>query len=238
MKYYVYVSESKINMLFDQIGLSDKEERTTSLEFDLKVLKGRVEKSKGIPANKFKKLNTVIKQLEKEKLVGSITDPSQYIKGCLKMIWTTWSMARLPHSPITFWGHMSEKLTLALAGSKYHLLGEQRRGRTSSGSSPPTILSWLAQELDISKTDFAGKYKRFWKVVDFCAADVPDFLQLKSEVNRVIDQAVYLSHWSGGTIGKYEFIAKLLHRDHWGQGSEGEEVDIILATPLYVALVE
>jgi hypothetical protein len=42
MKYYVYVSESKINMLFEQTATAIQGKREAKLGFDIKLLKGSI----------------------------------------------------------------------------------------------------------------------------------------------------------------------------------------------------
>ena len=235
MKYYVYVSESKINMLFEQIGRHEREDKSRSLEFDIKIFKGKFENSKGVPENKFTKLNAIIKRLEKEKLIGSVTENYPYIKGCIQMTWGTLAAPKLSESPISFWGHWSDNLTLALSGSKYHLLGEQRGSCTDSGSSAPAILSWLVRELEILRTNFPHEYVSFWERADKGSEEIPDYLSNDHKIADTIFEAVKRMI---GDKSKYEFIAKVLKRFHWKNMPAGQEGFIILATPLYVALVE
>lgn len=235
MKYYVYVSESKINMLYDQMGRPEKKERSSTLEFNLKLVKGKFERSKGVPENKFTKLNEAIKGLEKEQLIGSVPEDYPYIRGCIQMKWGTLAAPKLSESPISFWGHWSDNLTLALAGSKYHLLGEQRGSCTDSGSSAPAILSWLVRELEILRTNFPLEYDSFWERADKGSEEIPDYLSTDHKIADTIFEAVKRMI---GDESKYEFVAKVLKRFHWKNMPPGEEGFIILATPLYVALVE
>lgn len=51
MKYYVYVSKSKIEMLFAQVSRSEQERREAFLGFDIGLFEGGRKKSRGIPDN-------------------------------------------------------------------------------------------------------------------------------------------------------------------------------------------
>lgn len=222
-------------MLYNQIGLPKTKVRSTSLQLGPEFLRKKFEKTKDIPENMFTKLNAVIKRLEKDKLIGSVAKDYPYIKGCLQMTWGTLAAPRLSESPISFWGHCSNNLTLALAGSKYHLLGEQRGSCTDSGSSAPAILAWLVRELEILRANFMHEYVPFWEQVNKGNEEIPDYLSNDHKIADTIFEAVKRMI---GDKSKYEFIAKVLKRFHWKNMPPGQEGFIILATPLYVALVE
>ena len=85
MKYYIYVSESKIAMLYSQIGRPEDERHEASVGLDLKILKTEFKESRGVPANSFTKLNTIIAKLAHEGLIGSLHEQQPYIKGSLRM---------------------------------------------------------------------------------------------------------------------------------------------------------
>ena len=108
MKYYLYLSEPKIQMLHAQISVGTERKREASIGFDLKVLKGQVKESRALPETAIPKLLEVIQQLQRSDLVGTIEDPKQYIGGTLQMKWATYGDELFPgdqRSPITFWGH-------------------------------------------------------------------------------------------------------------------------------------
>lgn len=236
MKYYIYISETKLEMLFDQIGHFDQYEKEASLGFDIKVLKGNIKESKGVPVNKFSKLNTVIEKLQKANLIGTITQPKQYIKAKLRMNWATYG----DDSPITFWGYSSNDLALGLAGSKYHLLGEQREGVAHSLSLTVRIVSWLYnhigdilpdQQIANNPSNGGTEYKQVYqRLAPKC----------KNLSEHMIADATYLATTRiSGEQSTFEFIAKVLHHSIWLEGFRSSDIkNIILASPIYVSLEE
>lgn len=241
MKYYVYASESKIDMLFAQISQSEQERREASVGSDLKLFKFEKKFSRGIPENKFTRLNAIIKRLDKEKLIGSFEESLRYIRGTLEMVWATYGDPRV--SLITYWGYLSDTLALGLAGSRYHLLGEQRGGSTASASATHSFVEWVHHDLDISEDDLNKYFEEFSKpyrtihpitpeefrrthVYPFQKTDVADAVWLAANVIK-------------GEKSIFEFIAKVLHRSDWPDGYRNSSIKhIILATPLYVSLEE
>ena len=124
LKYYIYISTSKIEMLYPQI-LSRTACLAGSLDFDLIKLRREATGSRGVPASKFAKLDAIVEELVRSEEVGPIEGGKPYIKGsCLEMVWGTYGC----DAPITFWGHSSGKLIVGLAGSRHHVLGEETRG--------------------------------------------------------------------------------------------------------------
>ena len=57
MKYYVYVSESKIQMLFEQTGAAKKGPREATLGFDIKLLKGSIQEGTAAPVSTYAKMD-------------------------------------------------------------------------------------------------------------------------------------------------------------------------------------
>src|SRR5438093_5085324 len=131
MKYYVYISESKIEMLYSQIGASKDRKKEAVLGFDLKILKGHLKESRQLPDNKFAQLEKVVHELRSSGQVGEITDKKPYIKGGLPMTWASFADSE---SPVTFWGCVTECFALGLAGSRYNVLGQTPDGIAHSHS--------------------------------------------------------------------------------------------------------
>lgn len=228
MKYYIYVSESKIDMLFSQIARSESEEREASLSFDFAVLKGELKEARGIPANKFTKLNTIVKKLNKEGLVGSIEEEKPYIKGSLRMTWV--SLGFMGESPVTFWGYLTRKLALGLAGSTHHLLGEQAKGRADSASLTGPIVSWLLEQFGDSPTGGNNE--------EVQTQTRPRPYTMPLDHHDIANATWLATNNMMGQQSNFEFVAKVLHRSNWPNGFRSSVSDIILATPLYVAMMD
>src|SRR5262245_4239618 len=148
MKYYVYISDSKIEMLYNQIATSTDRSREASIGFDVKVLKGEIKQGRGVPENSVTRLNEVVEALRNSDAVGTIDAPKKYIGGTLPMTWSSygWSYSG-EESPITFWSYSATGIAMALAGSRYNLLGEQRQGNAHSHSLTTTMVQWFLDNL-------------------------------------------------------------------------------------------
>ena len=152
MKYYVYISRTKVEMLHGQIGAAKANTRDASIGFDLKILKGEIKESRPIDHSIYTQLNETVAELDKAGLIGGIESGShQFIRGTCKMAWSRsdrWE-GEAPAQGITLWTHKSdaEKLVLALAGSSYHVLGETRIPGTSSHSATPLIANWIRKNI-------------------------------------------------------------------------------------------
>jgi hypothetical protein len=220
MKYYVYLSDTKLEMLYGQIYASTDEAREASLGFDIKLLKGELKDSRKLPDTRFSQLDRVLKELRKSELVGDIFSEKPYISGELDMVWA--SFAYEDNSPITFWGFADERIALGLAGSRYHIVGERRPdGLAHSHSETGGIMAWLMREFGDTSQEVATTAQE----VDRYGTSVYIWLAA-SEIR--------------GTTHRFEFVAKVLDRESRFKPNEGSdhETNVILATPIYVAQVD
>jgi hypothetical protein len=235
MKYYIYLSESKVSMLYAQISQCTGVKREASLGFDIKLLKGHIKESRGIPEHSFAQLDEVISALNKSDLVGTVKDPKEYIGGCLSMTWCTFGGSfGDKKSPITFWGYCEEShypfsgTVMALAGSKYHLLGEQRAGRAHSHSGTPMMIQWFLENLDDPFENSEESIK-----------DAKHYVGEGAISNDDVTNGAWLAATQAkGHTAKYDFVAKVLHKSDWPEGFRSKTNRVILGSPLYVAFAE
>ena len=81
MKYYIYISTSKIDMLFQQIPISILEKICAELNLNLGIISLTIKSKEDIEGSKMEKLKIVIKYIEKNFKVGSPDQPTEYFKG-------------------------------------------------------------------------------------------------------------------------------------------------------------
>jgi hypothetical protein len=86
MKYYLYVSDTKVDMLFDQLSPRLRDKVATELKIDLKFLSTTFAEEP-MEKNRYRKLEIVSKYIQKNELVGTIDSPDVYFKGELPMHW-------------------------------------------------------------------------------------------------------------------------------------------------------
>lgn len=224
MKYYLYISDSKIEMLYNQIATSTENSREASIGFDLKVLKGEIKQGRGVPENSVTRLNEVVKALRDSDAVGSIDAPKKYIGGNLRMTWSTYGGIG-DESPITFWSYSAPGIAMALAGSKYNLLGEQRPGTAHSHSLTPPMVQWFLDNLQDPVPE-TTKGLAEWDEGELDEYDIANGTWLAATQTKGIKEST-------------EFVARVLHDSKWPQGFRGSDAKrILLASPLYVASVD
>jgi hypothetical protein len=143
------------------------------------------------------------------------------------MIWATyWE----PRSSITFWAHVNRGLVLALAGSAYHVLGEQREGHAASASLTSAIAHWIHSNIEEPFPKDAYEYAQ--KTTTY----------LDGEESKLSDYDIANGVWlaarfAKGQSSRFEFVAKVLHQSKWPDGfRDGKSKRIVLASPLYVSL--
>lgn len=209
-------------MLHGQIGKAKGRKREASIGFDIKLLKGDIKESRDIDDSISVKLSETIKQLDDAGLIGTLRSQRHpFIRASCDMIWATYGWGE---SNITFWGYQRGPLLLALAGSKFHVLGEQRVGTAFSHSLTGAIQSWIYTNIaePFPKGTIASTKEAGWGLLR--DSDIANGMWLGVTQAR-------------GEQNKFEFVAKVLHRSNWPNGFRGSPTKrIILASPLYVAL--
>lgn len=233
MKYYTYVSDTKIEMLYQQVQSSEQLKKEATFGFDIKLLKGQVKESRGIPENRFTKLESIIKQLKKSESIGGLEDKKPYIlmKGLLT--WGTFEdfdHERDSESPITYWGTVRQNAVVGFAGSKHNLLGQQANGYAHSHSLTPAIVNWIYKNLNEPFPEL-GVQRARKNGSRFHSHDLTEY---------DVANAIYLASTQiSGQESNFELLAKVLHDSEWPEGFRHRHINrVVLGTPLYVAFDE
>ncbi len=132
MKYYIYISDTKVDMLYPQIPKSILKQIASSLSIDLKLLGAEINigaKGGSSDETRYSKVQIVSEYIEKHLDVGTIDAASTYFKGTLPMRW-----GLLGDYSIYFTG-ITNRTYIGLGGSLKHVLG------ANSGSAPIGIQS-------------------------------------------------------------------------------------------------
>lgn len=224
MEYYIYISETKIEMLFDQLVKDKSINYEDSLVVDAKIFKKEWKTKRNLPNNLHSKLEKIISNLKMKKMIGSITSEEPYISASMKMKWSDFTDA-----PLTFWTYCSKpkypfgEMAFCLAGSKHHIVGEQRKQEYKSFSLPFAITQWFTHNLD---DYFEENNIRKKSTIDSSKVSEYD-----------IANATWIAATQAeGLEGIFEFTARVLHRSYWENGFRNSETSkIVLATPLYVS---
>lgn len=210
-RYFVYISDAKVDMLLQQIDPGATRKRTAEVSVDLKVLKGKRGVEAAVGADRTERLERVVRHLTDFGDLGSVDEPGQFFWGLLPLRWGP--LVGADGLSLVYFGGRSERTVLGLGGSRSHVFGAPPSGELD----PPLSRSLLPSLLD-----------GIVKAPGIAAAVTED--DGDAEACRSVRQAT-----SGlrGPAQNMEFIAKrLLH----GKTADGETV--LLGSPLYVALVD
>ena len=215
MEYLVYLSKTKIDMLYEQV-----EKKPFEYSFGGQVGLGGVKfnanKNGNTQKNIFQKLEQVISNIPEVKSI--FEEDSQYITGKLSMYWGMLKYTKTA----TFWvGEENNGVChskVLLIGSSQHIIGNNPNGEGVHYSPLAYFLHAFHKELEFNEhlEDVAKMYNNFYiedivsTMYDYCKSDK---LQI-------------LSH--------YKFLAKCLSQSYHTY-NDGTVENLIIATPLYVS---
>ena len=218
MKHYLYVSETKIDILYPQIlkTILDNIDDESNINAGFSsTLTANPDSGKTI----YDKLDLVSSYLEKEGAVGTVDSPNQYFKGMLPMRWGPYGRDEKPQ--LVYFGGITDAGTvLGLGGSIHHVLGTERgSSRAHSHSLSFAIANKLSEELDIPVTP-RDKYEIEGVSRAFALND-ESYLE---SVRLATDQM-------DGPLQNLEFLAQKLIEG-------GDDRKVVFGTPIYVAVAE
>jgi hypothetical protein len=211
-RYFVYISDSKVDMLLQQIDPGATRKRTAEVSVDLKVLKGKRGVQDAVGADRTERLERVVRHLTDFGDLGSVDEPGQFFWGLLPLRWGP--LIGADGFPLVYFGGRTEATVLGLGGSRRHVFGAPPTGELDSPlsrSQLPSLLDGIVKQPEI-------------------AAAVTGEDDGDAEACHTVHRATIDLR---GPAQNMEFIAKrLLH----GTTADGDSV--LLGSPLYVALVD
>jgi hypothetical protein len=214
LKSYEYISETKIDMLFDQLK-KIKIDRESLLGVNLGVVKASIkDKKEDLPLNSpIEKLSPILKKLDDEKLIGDIEQPNKFIKGRFKLKFIVNTSSTDKENDIAFWGGIFNGVTIALIGSIGSLVGAKKNIDYNHNQTFYRVS--LIEAAKDNATYFRETDNMFGKT-KLDDAKVAVGMWLKDFEYYEYDLNDY---------DEYDFVAKVVLSDD----------NFILATPLYVA---
>ena len=147
MKYFVYVSDAKVEMLFAQIPRKITERISAELKVDFKVISLTL-RPDSEPSTRYGKVGVVSAYLHEHEPVGTVAMPKRYIEGTMPFRWTVVGSTAV-------WCGRSQHVMVGLTGAKHHLTG---RGAVSgdlgsiSFDALKSVAGAMAQLADASAT--------------------------------------------------------------------------------------
>lgn len=154
MKHYLYRSDAKIDLLFEQVERPAKETATLEWTVNLPGFKLTSKSERESEHTRTEKMEAVIKALVDRQMVGTIDKPREYFAGRCLMRWGTlrdWGRPEA-ESPLIYFGGRTEKTIFGLGGSSKHIIGNQGCASTDSRSSAPSIIGEILRGMDVPET--------------------------------------------------------------------------------------
>jgi uncharacterized protein DUF7019 len=217
MKYYVYISDSKLDMLYPQIPLGLRDRIAAELRIDLKVAAISLSE-KPSQETRLSRLRLVTDYLERESTIGSLGESGAFVRDVLPMRWGPLQIPGEPDggAPI-FFSAVTESHVVGLGGSLRHVIGATGSAESNSHSALYELLSAIEA---IEARQFSPEREQ------------PADADHDDETAQAVLSTFIVAVQSTGPLQLLEFLAKPLLR------GEIEGKSVTLATPLYVALAE
>ena len=208
LKYYLYISDLKLDMLFPQLSRWDKLKLRFSLRFKDYFLRLDLEGKK----HKYSKLNQLSKHIQKKCDVGTIESPKTYVKDTVKM---KWGIIPLDAGDMVLFFLKKENLIFVLGGTPEHLITEnslQIIEKQSRSDLFNIMLFFKSLEQNYSNQEIEG-------LLQISERDIPEAIEYISSNKQMVEQEL-------------EFLAKIYSDKRY---NDDENIRIIIGSPIYVA---
>jgi len=229
VRYYIYVSPAKVEMLFAQIPQKLLSKITPKFEIDLKLLKAEISPLQS-QQTLYSKVDVVLDYLEQNDLVGSVDQPLGYFRGQLALRWGRYCVFGMDSGAVYFGGSTLSTI-LGVAGSAANVVGSVGTSPSYAGSFAPNIPEILKKELNLKWVNAAG-------------GDTSSASAMSSQNLAAVDAA---SRQMQGPEQRIEFVArKLLWSDDPGVNYDPfkdwinppPRMRVLLGSAIYAALAE
>lgn len=215
MRYYLYISDAKVNMLLPEISPSVKKRLIGELKLNFGVVAGTIRERTDNIYSRVDNLRLVESFIRQNERVASLND---YTGG------EVWLAGTHPCYAVTldddaaavlFIGE-DDRIVLALGGSSNHLIGDDGRNPVSIGWS---FLPRLVQALST-----------FTKMEAAMGGHYPALPEEPGQWHETVQLAIKRCQQSASPLIQIDFLARVLlsHNE--------KQRPFILASPLYVAL--
>jgi hypothetical protein len=119
LRYFIYISDAKLDMLFEQIDLGTRKRISAELGLDFKIVNVSVRQADDPAKTRAYKLSAVERFIDTHHVVGSIKEPgSEYFRGTTDMEWG------FPVADTVCFRGSDEGRSFCLIGSRRHLMQE------------------------------------------------------------------------------------------------------------------
>jgi hypothetical protein len=224
LKYYIYVSDSKVDMLFSQIPRRFLQGLAGELKINLGILSTSL-KQDSVDETRYSKLELVSTYLERNEPIGTIDLPSEWIRSDVRVRWGPYGHGK----DLVYFGGATEETIFGFGGSAKHIIGATGKSFSHSHSATPYLLAALSKELGLT-LPAVESYHGWDQNIDEA-----------SRSSAALDAVDLASTQMKGPRQRVEIVAKRLlsgRRRPDEVEDEFKQSKILLGTPLYVAMKE
>jgi hypothetical protein len=152
LRYYLYVSDAKLDMLFEQIDRSLLKRISAEIKVDLKLASITLKGADNPGPTRMAKLRIVDNYIDAHHNVGDIASPgTEYFRGKMAMQWgwlTHKNSQGEKRLPIVFFRGWDGSHLVMLAGSRRHVLGNPEDSEAyASMSELPSIVAAIGESI-------------------------------------------------------------------------------------------
>ena len=211
MNYFVYISDSKVEMLYEQMPLPIREKLSFELSIDFGVVKAKFANT-----DKETSRTTKLKLIEKfiSKKTGTLLAPRSYFHGEMDMIWGPYH----DYENFVYFGGANENIHVGLGGTLTNCIGVPKKTteEPTSYSLSPYLVSALAKKKELPDPQKAFTSRHRVKKLD----------------EEAISAVVVANSNSLLPRQKMKFLAKRIIS---GSADESDNRPVLIGTPIYVA---
>lgn len=214
MEYYMYISDSKVEMLYEQIPWARREEISFELGISFGLIKAKFSKSPSQIAQACK-----VKLIEKHlsKKTGTAISPRSYFRDEMEMIWGSYN----GYENFVYFGGKTQGVDVGLGGTMTNCIGVSHNTseKITSFSLSHMLVSALAKgkEIPDSEMHYAGNRR------------------LNDLKESALDAVQIANNSLGYPKQKLKFLAK---KFAYRFQDKSDQVSILIGSPIYVAYAE
>jgi hypothetical protein len=207
VKYYVYISDAKVDMLLPQISDAHKKKVATEFGFDVKIFSAKRKVEAEANEDRIARLETVLSFIREFGNLGTVEKPDEYIEDTLPMYFVDLNPT-IDERCAYFTGKQLDTV-VGLGGSWHHVLGAGK---------PQSVVG----------------HSLAYRILNMIKTDLAELPEDKSE-EQVSDHTAYVidhafdSFRRRGPVENLRFMAKRLVSE------KNERGIFVLGSPLYVA---
>ena len=221
-----------MDMLHSQIPSTRLKKIVSDLEINAGIVKAKVQGELTL-GSRISRLRVVEQHLRALDKVGSVSDPKSYFSGYLNMKWGYYGDDRFMYDkeynpPLVYFGGTVGNTVLGLGGSSKHVIGSVGESWAHAASGTPFIVAQLLNEVGAERRDEVAQKMNL-------RPGAPESEGFDDLALRAVELA---STQMSGPEHRMEFLAKRLIHGNESRRFGYKYQNVMLGTPLYVAISE